>query len=459
MSIDRDRQAANVTNRRLFSPLSPEQEIYVENREKVRSDLYNLIKIHEPKCCFVELMEGKKLNQKVKQGTPSSLTDRVKLFKYNDKVTVAQNVSNFTDSIKLTDRQIDIIKQNTVGQALVDEWFKQREGSLTASRFHQICTRVDSLQASKSNDPTNLISTLLGYKSVPETAAMKHGKAMEPHAKSSYLSIVKRKHRKFRSNEAGLVIMNDKQFIGVSPDLEIDCSCHGSGLVEIKCLYSIRDSTPSADNLPYLHLVNAEPKLKRNSNYYFQIQGQMGVTGKLYTDFVVFTYHGTLIRRINFDPEFWEGMLAKLELFWMNCLCPELLTEEIKQNGQNGDTSSLPSAENNSSIQIISRECIQSKERSPKEARPVLKTIQNSDKNQEQKKREAQNISRKKVKQSKIYLCGICQRNVVDNPQQFSEESIQCDKCPLWNHFVCVGITEHSKPTSKTKWYCNECRN
>ena len=342
--------------------LSPEQEIYVENREKVRSDLYNLIKIHEPKCCFVELMERKKLNQKIKQDTPSSLTDRVKLFKCDDKVTVAQNVSNFTDSIKLTDREIDIIKQNTVGQALVVEWFKQREGRLTASRFHQICTRVDSLQASKSNDPTNLISALLGYKSVPETAAMKHGKAMEAHAESSYLSVVKRKHRTFKSNEAGLVIMNDKQFIRVSPDLEIDCSCHGSGLVEIKCPYSIRDSTPSADNLPYLHLVNGEPKLERNSNYYFQIQGQMGVTGKLYTDFVVFTYYGTLIRRINFDLEFWEEMLAKLEWFWMNCLCPELLTEEIKQNGQNGDTSSLPSAENNSSIQIISRECTQSKE-------------------------------------------------------------------------------------------------
>ena len=89
------------------------------------------------------------------------------------------------------------------------------------SQFHQICTQVDSLQASKSNDPTNLIFTLLGYKSVPETAAMKHGKGMEPHAKSSYLSIVKRKHRKFKSNEAGLVIMNDKQFIGISLTLRL----------------------------------------------------------------------------------------------------------------------------------------------------------------------------------------------------------------------------------------------
>ena len=72
-------------------------------------------------------MEGKNLNQKIKQDTPSSLIDRVKLFKCDDKVTVAQNVSNFTDRIELTDREIDIIKQNTVGQALVDEWFKQRE--------------------------------------------------------------------------------------------------------------------------------------------------------------------------------------------------------------------------------------------------------------------------------------------------------------------------------------------
>ena len=53
MSIDRDRQAANVTNCHLFSPLSPDQEIYVQNREKVHSNQTNLIKIHEPKC-FVE---------------------------------------------------------------------------------------------------------------------------------------------------------------------------------------------------------------------------------------------------------------------------------------------------------------------------------------------------------------------------------------------------------------------
>ena len=57
----------------------------------------------------------------------------------------------------------------------------------------------------------------------------------------------------------------------------------------------------------------------------------MAVTGRLYTDFVVFTCHGNLIQRIKFHSCFWEGMLNKPDWFWVNCLCPELLTKKIKQ--------------------------------------------------------------------------------------------------------------------------------
>ena len=57
----------------------------------------------------------------------------------------------------------------------------------------------------------------------------------------------------------------------------------------------------------------------------------MGVTGGSYTDLLIFTSHGNIIQRIMFDKSFWLSMLSKLEWFWNECLCPELLFENIKK--------------------------------------------------------------------------------------------------------------------------------
>ena len=331
LSVDRGRQAANVRGRMSFSPLSTEQEDFVKNEDKVRADLYKLITAHAPKSCFVEFMEQKKLSKKVKQATPQSLIEKAETFQMDESLSIHDNVKLFTQSIRLTNSELNVIKKNTVGQASVTDWYLQREGRLTASSFHKVYTRVSSLQKSPSEDPTCLVATLIGYKKSPETAAMKHGKALEPHAKSVYLSIAKKSHQKLKSAETGLVIMDQKPFIGVSPDLEVDCESCGKGLVEIKCPYSIRDTAPTDENLSYLQISDRKIQLKTNSEYYYQVQGQMAVTGRLYTDFVVFTCHGNLIQRIKFDSCFWEGILNKLEWFWVNCLCPELLTKKIKQ--------------------------------------------------------------------------------------------------------------------------------
>ena len=61
----------------------------------------------------------------------------------------------------------------------------------------------------------------------------------------------------------------------------------------------------------------------------------------------------------------------------------------------------------------------------------------------------------KKQNLSHMYLGGLCKKEVVEKPTKFSEESIGCDKCPLWYHFTCVGIEEGHK--IKGKWYCAKC--
>ena len=66
------------------------------------------------------------------------------------------------------------------------------------------------------------------------------------------------------------------------------------------------------------------------------------------------------------------------------------------------------------------------------------------------------------IKQKKavmaVYLCRICKTQLESVPKCYDEESIGCDKCPLWFHLKCVGISATSIPSSKSKWYCTQCQ-
>ena len=56
----------------------------------------------------------------------------------------------------------------------------------------------------------------------------------------------------------------------------------GYGLVAIKCPFTLRNLTPEeacADPNFYCHLVNGEAALKKDHPYYYQVQGQLRLTG------------------------------------------------------------------------------------------------------------------------------------------------------------------------------------
>ena len=313
----------------------------------------NIIKIDAPKSCFAELMSEKKLSVKSKEPTPKSIVDKADDFKVDKALTMERNIENFTRACNLTENERDIINRNTVGQSSVNDWHDQRKGRVTASQFDRIYTRSVTLQKHSGQDSTTLVSSLLGYKKITDNAALKHGRSMEIHAKQKYIEINKRKHRNFKSEEMGLVVMKTRPYIAVSPDLKVKCNCCGEGLVEIKCPYSIKETIPSADNLDYLVEINDKVSLKKNSNYYFQIQGQMAVTETAYTDFFVFTTHGNLLERTERDPSFWADLLMKLEWFWINCLAPEILTREIQRKSQDNQSHEHPDTSSNALSHLI----------------------------------------------------------------------------------------------------------
>ena len=57
---------------------------------------------------------------------------------------------------------------------------------------------------------------------------------------------------------------------------------------------------------------DTEYKLKRDHSYYAQAQGQLGVTGAKWCDFIVYTGKGIYIERIPFDATYWQNLRTEL---------------------------------------------------------------------------------------------------------------------------------------------------
>ncbi|XP_066917039.1 uncharacterized protein [Clytia hemisphaerica] len=142
----------------------------------------------------------------------------------------------------------------------------------------------------------------------PLSDDMRFGISMEMHAKKIYRSKNAKTHKNLKVKESGLVILESHPWIGASPDLLVECDCHGLGLVEIKCPGSIRNQAPTSSNYKHLKSINGKDILNISSEYYCQIQGQMALTKRSYTDFFVLTLKGYHCSRIYFDKDFWDLM-------------------------------------------------------------------------------------------------------------------------------------------------------
>ena len=98
---------------------------------------------------------------------------------------------------------------------------------------------MNTLTIKPDENPHNLLRSLL-YTKPLESEERKHGKSMEPHAFQKFISKNKRLHQSFNVSESGLVLMEENPFIEASPDSNIDYSCCGCELLEVKCSSSIK---------------------------------------------------------------------------------------------------------------------------------------------------------------------------------------------------------------------------
>ncbi|KAL5238615.1 hypothetical protein ACI65C_006025 [Semiaphis heraclei] len=104
-------------------------------------------------------------------------------------------------------------------------------------------------------------------------------------------------------------------------------------LVKIKCPASAKElSTEDAITVGKIKgclVNNGQLQLNRNNNYFYQVQGQLHISRKMFCYFCVWTPKGLMYEKIQRDDEFWENnMKLKLEHFNLKHLLPSLIKEK-----------------------------------------------------------------------------------------------------------------------------------
>lgn len=155
--------------------------------------------------------------------------------------------------------------------------------SLTASLFGRIC----KLRKTTSRD--KVVSSIL-FGTFKGNASTRYGIENENIAKEQLEKVIEKEIL-----PAGLIIDKNQPFLAVSPDglIELDA------LVEIKCPASAKDFTPEDaiknKKIKSCVIKNGNLFLNRNDNYYYQIQGQLHVTNRIYCYFCIWTPKGSCI--------------------------------------------------------------------------------------------------------------------------------------------------------------------
>ena len=206
--------------------------------------------------------------------------------------------------LQVSPEEAATIEEETRLQSRCAKWFEHRQWRLTASTFGDI------LKATYKRDLTKLCRQIFSPP-VLHNAAVLRGVKFEKAAVQAF-----EENTGCKVEPCGLFVNVQYPFLAASPDGVIGAD----SLIEIKCPYKAYNKEIDANALfPYLsrNPVTGKPCLKHNSKYYFQIQGQLGVTGRKLCFFVVYTVHDMFVEEIAFDSTYWEVcMVPRLQLFY-----------------------------------------------------------------------------------------------------------------------------------------------
>lgn len=136
---------------------------------------------------------------------------------------------------------------------------------------------------------------------------MKRGIDLEPEVLQQYSDFCN-----VNASPSGFVIHPDAPYLGASPDAKVYDPTEDPpfGLAEVKC--------PNVDHITeasHIKFVNGHAKLRRNHKYFWQVQGQLAITGLPWCDFITSNKSEITFERIWRDDSLIMEMKNELDHF------------------------------------------------------------------------------------------------------------------------------------------------
>lgn len=243
--------------------------------------------------------------------------------------------------LSFSDTERKLVERTTIKQWQCEEWYLHKAGFITASKCKRVFTRQETLDKNPAENAKKLVQEIGLVKSCqppiqeerePQNAR-EWGLRHEESARKAYQHVASHIHHKLKLIPKGFLISPSKPFLGASVDNIQKCQCSDGcpvRVIEYKCPWKHRDLHPKEAFLtPEIGGIQKGNNfaLKSSSNYYFQVQFQMFVSGLTLCTFVVWTNQGIFTVDVPYDPSFMSVVCAKLEKFWTSQVLPFLLSE------------------------------------------------------------------------------------------------------------------------------------
>ena len=299
-----------------FDPRAPQQRNRDEGRFKTLSEnLQNCL----PSSSFF-LFHDIKSNCS-EAPTPQGTEEQQQSVAFTDSYDIATNrfkkmIDEHVSSLTITLEEIKETERLTRGQARNNLWFEKRKTVLTASNFGNAAkTKVE---------PSNKLKAIL-YSNFT-TEAVQYGIESEQKAVNLFISKMMKDGVAVSVEEPGLSLSKVKPYLGASLDRVVTMTDTGEKWgMEIKSPFSKAgmtiDEACKAKNFFLEKLADGSVQLKRNHNYFCQVQGQL-YCSIIPLEGIIFIVHfgenmPLFIEKIPFEnSKCFDDLLPKIDYFY-----------------------------------------------------------------------------------------------------------------------------------------------
>ena len=223
-----------------------------------------------------------------------------------------QHLEHEWSDLDITHSEASKLEKLSRNQSEDQKWHEERKKRITASNFGIVMKRK------KDVNTTFLKNTF--RKNEFSSSSTSYGKANENVAKQIYI-----KKTGNHLHDIGLIVNPSLPFLGATPD-GITCEQSVTGIIEVKCPYSVRDmSINDACETRQDFFLQKDGDLfhlKHDHAHWYQVQGQLLVSGAPFCDFITYTKQDFYVARIFPHAPTMNDLIKKLSLFYVQHFKP-----------------------------------------------------------------------------------------------------------------------------------------